>query len=196
MKFKTRIELMKLRGAQIVKNFSITAPDGKVQKMGDCVVIPMQYNDMIRHAQDGSVSYAPYINARCWEARSKFIQACLSRHAGEADYIAPTHTIDVTYSKDFEDYIRSVYRARLQKEKPELQGDALEREVTIAIRVSLGTLTPIGEEARQQYGGQAVSMAAPAESVQQNPDGSFAGAPMMAPPSAPGEAGFTDDLPF
>lgn len=192
MKFKTSIDLMKLRGAQIVKNFSIKKADGNTQNLGDCIVIPLQYNDMIRKAQDGTCSYAPYINARCWEARPKFVQSCLSRHAGEADYIAPTHTIDVNHSKDFEEYIRSVYRARIQKEKPELSGDDLEREVSIAIRVTLGTLTPIGEEARQQYAGQAVAAAAPAEAVAPNPDGSFA-APMMAPP---GEMAPTDDLPF
>ena len=197
MKFKTSIDLMKLRGAQIVKNFSITGSDGKTRQMGDCVVIPMQYNDMIRKNPDGTASYAPYVNARCWEARPKFVQSCLARHAGEADYIAPTHTVDVNYSKDFEDYIRAIYRQRLQQEKPELQGEDLEREVAIAIRVTLGTLTPIGEEARQQYGGQAVAAAAPAQAVAQMPDGSFA-APMMAPPAAgaPGEVGVIDDLPF
>lgn len=195
MKFKTSIDLMKLRGAQVVKNFSTLKSDGKTQYLGDCIVIPMQYNDMIRKSQDGACTYSTYINARCWEARPKFVQSCLSRHAGDADYIAPTHTIDVTYSKEFDEYIRGVYRSRLKKEKPELTGDDLEREVGIAIRVSLGTLTPIGEEARQLYAGQAVAAAAPAEAVSINPDGSFAApAPIMPPPV--GEMAVDDDLPF
>lgn len=194
MKFKTSIDLMKLRGAKIVKNFSISNSDGTTSSMGDCIVIPMQYNDMIRRAQDGTASYAPYINARCWEAHPKFVQSCLTRHAGEADYIAPTHTLDVNYSSDFDTYIRSIYRARIKAQKPDIADADLDREVSIAIRVSLGTLTPIGEEARSMYAGQAVAAAAAAEAVQQQPDGSFA-APVMAPPAGEVSAA-PDDLPF
>lgn len=130
MRYKGSINLLALKGAQVL---NVTMPDQTVKA---CIVIPAAYNDM--QAEDGSVN--PYVNFVAWEASQKFVDACKQRHAGQEGYVAPCHTIDQSYSQGFREKAEAAAKARIQREKPGLSEDELKREVSIATRISLGTL--------------------------------------------------------
>lgn len=177
MKFRGSINLMSLKGAQVL---NVTMPNGKQQA---CVVIPAAFNDMVN--KEGNVT--PYLNLVAWEAGQKFIEACNQRHAGEDGYVAPSHTVDLSYGQEFRNRAEEAARKRLLAENPSLASneDELKREITKATRVTLGTLTPM--EQRQQ--GYAVQGVAAASAVQQ-------GAGTSVQPQAGMAAMPEDDLPF
>lgn len=179
MKFRGSINLMALKGAQVL---NVTMPNGKQQA---CVVIPAAYNDMIN--KDGNV--APYLNLVAWEAGQKFIDACNSRHAGEEGYVAPSHTVDLSYGQEFRQRAEEAAKKRLLAENPALENNAdeLKREITKATRVQLGTLTPM-EQRQQGYAAQGAAVAAeiPQAALPSNPSVPAGMAPMPE----------NEDLPF
>lgn len=175
MRFKGSINLMALKGAQVL---NVTMPNGKQQA---CVVIPAAYNDMIN--KEGNV--APYLNFVAWEAGPKFVESCQQRHVGEEGYVAPSHTVELSMTKDFRQRAEDAAKNRIMAENPQLSTDDLNREISKAVRVNLGTLTPL-EQRQQGYAAQGAAVAA--EMPQ---------AAMPSNTAQPGQAPMpNDDLPF
>lgn len=146
MKFKESLNLMNLKGAQIL---NVTSPDGK--NLGSCICIPAAYNDMLRTKEDGSVVVAPYLNIRAWEARKEYVDACVRNHAGDDKYVPPTHILQLSFSQEFEKKAVAAAAKRLRAEHPDWSDDDVNRQAGYACRINLGDMTPIGEDAQRIY---------------------------------------------
>lgn len=148
------INLKKLPGAQILK---VTMPDGKVM---DCVVIPAAYNDMVRE-KDGVRQVSPYLNVMAWEAHQNYIAKCVENHRGEDGYTPPTHTLELSMSKDFRERALEAARRRLTAANPGITAEELERQAKAAVRVGVGDMTEIRRDSQPSYQVAGAAVAAP-----------------------------------
>lgn len=177
MNFKIGTNLMKLPGAQIL---NITSSDGK--NLGPCIVIPAKFNDMLRTKEDGTVEVAPYLNLRAWSANQSYVNACTRNHAGEQNYVPPTHTLNVQYSQDFVKLAEASAAKRLRKENPQISEEELLKQAKYACNITLGDMTPIGQVVQPSYAVSGNSAVASAPDAQMEPQS--------------GEANPEEDLPF
>lgn len=150
---KISINLRKLPGAQILK---VTMPDGKAM---DCVVIPAAYNDMIRE-KDGQRQVSPFLNVMAWEAHQNYIAKCVENHRGEDNYTPPTHTLELSMSKDFRERALDAARKRISASNPGIAAEDLERQAKAAVRVGIGDMTELRRDAQPSYQVQGSAVAA------------------------------------
>lgn len=186
MNFKIDANLMKIPGAQIL---NIKLADGK--DLGQCIVIPAKYNDMLRTKDDGTVEVAPYLNLRAWSAGASYVQACARNHAGEQGYVPPTHTVQVSYREEFQKRAEAAAAARIRRDNPSMSEEDVAKQARYACNIRIADMTPIGQEA-QTYAVQqaAVAVAAAPQDQYAQP------APQVAADTAPQGELPCDDLPF
>lgn len=150
---KISINLRKLPGAQILK---VTMPDGKVMSG---VFIPAAYNDMIRE-KDGVTAVSPYLNVMAWEAHQNYIAKCVENHRGEDNYTPPTHTLELSLSKDFRERALASARKRILASNPGIVAEELEKQVKAAVRIGIGDMTEIKRDTQPSYQVQGSAVAA------------------------------------
>ena len=138
------INLRKLPGAQILK---VTMPDGKVMSG---VFIPAAYNDMLRE-KDGVTAVSPFINIMAWEAHQNYIAKCVENHRGEDNYTPPTHTLELSLSKDFRERALDAARKRIAASTPGIAPDELEKQAKAAVRIGIGDMTEIKRDTQPSY---------------------------------------------
>lgn len=191
MEFTASINLMRFKGAQCL---DVTLADGK--KLSG-IFIPAAYNDMVRNnKQSGAKEIVPYVNVRARVAKKGFVDACLRNHAGEDNYRVPSHTLDVSFSKDFRERAIASASKRIAAERaaanqPALSDADLLAEAKHAVYITLGTMTPV--DAPEPGGYQATASATATPSAQQ-----YMAPAQPAVPSSASEAPTLaeDDLPF
>lgn len=178
MNYKGSIDLLKLNGATLA---SIEVAPGVVK---NCVVVPVEWNDIQVPANAEGKPTGAYMNIREWETGDAFRKACVERNADKPDYVAPSHQLEVSYSEDFRKAAIAAAVKRLKADASFMAAnpseEAIEKEAKYSVsnKARLGHITPMQPKPQQQYQG-----AAPAAT---------AGA--YTPPAE--AAGPVDDLPF
>ena len=171
MDFSGKINLLGFKGAKLMTNL-----DERYPKM-PYICIPVNWND-IELSSDGKYANA---GVRMQETSEKYRQSCIQRRQMSGDsmegYFPPSHTVDVSFSKDFRDKAMEAARKRIVSEHPEWQtnedmqkpefNQELKNAIYDAVRIRLGSLyarirqqpqqpaasQPMGQQAQgaQQY---------------------------------------------
>lgn len=182
MNYRGSFNLLNLKGAQIL---NVTLPNGRTEP---CIVVPAAYNDMIRPRKDGNgMEVLPYVNFRAFPPHPNYIAACQRNHAGEANFVLPSHTMKISFTEEFRKRASAAAEQRIRKENPTISDADLQKQVSAAVNISLGDLTPI----EQQPKGYTPSGTAAA--VASDPSQFVTPAPATDPVT--GEVP-SDDLPF
>lgn len=157
MNNKASIDLMSLVGAQVQS----AVINGKTV---NAIVIPVAWNDIsVTQDTNGNPNHA-YLNLREWQTNDKFRQACEANHQGEEDYVAPSHTIAVSYREEFE-------KAAIASAVKRLKGDATfmaknpteddiqaQARIDVRNRQRIGYVTPLKRTEPAAYAGTAPAM--------------------------------------
>lgn len=159
MNQKSSIDLLGLVGAQVKSDVI----NGKPVNL---IVIPVAWNDISVTVDTNGTPNHAYLNMREWETNEKFRKACEANHAGEEDYIAPSHQISVSYSEEFE-------KAAIASAEKRLRADAtfmaknptdedIKREARYAVsnKARIGYVTPLKRREPTAYQGVAPAMQA------------------------------------
>ncbi len=143
MNFRGSINLLNLKGAQIL---NVTLPNGRTEP---CIVVPAAYNDMIRPRKDGNgMEIIPYVNFRAFPPHPNYIAACQRNHAGEENYVLPSHSMKVSFTEDFRNRASAAAERRIRKENPTITDADLQKQVAAAVNISLGDLIPVETQQR------------------------------------------------
>lgn len=144
MNFSGNLNLLALKGAKVFSGL-----DQKHPQM-NFVCIPVGYNDIVLSADGKRADVGVYMA----ETSDKYRQACIQRRqmSGEdmTDYNPPSHTVEVSFSREFRERAMEAARKRIVGEHPEWQTNEdlqkpefnrdLKNAMYDAVRVRLGSL--------------------------------------------------------
>lgn len=154
MNHRSNIDLLALIGAELVSV-------NKNGKKMNCVVVPVDWNCISVTANKDGIPNHAYLNMVEWETSDKFREACESRHSDEPDYIAPSHQISVSYTKEFSDAANKKAEETLRKdgvymaENPSDDEVRKKAEYQVRNRARIGYVTPIKRKEPAAYTGTA-----------------------------------------
>jgi hypothetical protein len=179
MNSKSSIDYLKLQGAQVMS----VEINGKPM---NCVVIPVAYNGITVTAdKDTGLPNAAYQNLREWETSQKYKDACMANNTDKPDYIAPSHSIDVSYPEALEASYKKRYEVLVREDATFMASNPSEEDIKKEAsnryrrQLRIGTVTPLKRAEPQPFTGQAQAAASTGAWV---------------PP--PAEVNPDDDLPF
>lgn len=145
------LDLLKLKGAQLVP----ATMNGHTE---NCVLIPVRYNDIfVGVGREGKPDCAK-LSLNAWVARPEYVSACKANHMDDANYIAPTHTVEVRYGQKFEEAARTSAYNRLKADpaNADKTEDELQKLARIAVneakRIS-AVMTPMVRKEQPAYTG-------------------------------------------
>jgi hypothetical protein len=155
MNSKSSIDYLKLQGAQVMS----VEINGRPM---NCVVIPVAYNGITVTAdKDTGLPNAAYQNLREWETSQKYKDACMANNTDKPDYIAPSHSIDVSYPEALETAYKKRYEELVRKDEKFMATnpteDAIKDEAKNRYRrqLRIGTVTPLKRAEPQPFMGAA-----------------------------------------
>ena len=179
MNGKSSFDYLKLQGAQVM---SVEISGKKM----NCVVIPVDYNGITVTADKTTgLPNAAFQNCREWETSQKFKDACIANNTDKEDYIAPSHSIEVSYPEKLETAYKKRHEELVRKDEKFMATnpteDAIKQEANNRYRrqLRIGYVTPLKKAEPQPFTGAAQAA---------NSTGAW------VPP--PAEANPGDDLPF
>lgn len=92
--FSLTADLLKFIGAEVCSlNFK--------GKMRNCVIIPVDWNDIDVKVNDQNKPVAAPVYLRGWEAKEAYIKACKEKNSDNKDYVAPSHLLEMNWREDF-----------------------------------------------------------------------------------------------
>ena len=118
----TSIDMLKLKGARIL---SIEI-DGKPM---NCMVYPLSWNDQKVLVDEAGVPTHCYFDMMQWETNENFRKACLERNADRENYVAPSHEVQVSYSKDFREAACKAAEKRLRADAAFMANNPSEEDI-------------------------------------------------------------------
>lgn len=179
--FRETINLLRFVGAQLL---SVNV-DGK---MKNCVVIPVDYNDIFVTMNDKNEPVGASTELRGWGTNEKFRQACIEQNADKEGYLPPSHQVQVSYGENFKKLAIAAAEKRLRADEKfmakGLTDEEIKKEAEYSVnnKSRIGFAFPLKKKEAAEFTGQAQQAAA----------GAFV-------PPAPGQDGHVspeDDLPF
>lgn len=159
MNQKSSIDLLDLVGAQIKSDVINGKPV-------NYVVIPVAWNCIgVTTDSNGNPNHA-FLNMKEWETSEKFRKACEANHAGEEDYIAPSHQISVSYTEEFEKAAIAAAEKRLRADATFMAKNPTDEDIkrearyAVANKARIGYVTPMKRREPTEYQGVAPAMQA------------------------------------
>lgn len=70
-------------------------------KMRNCIIIPVDWNDIKVVVDDKNKPISAPFYGRNWEVNKAYIEACMRKHDGDPNYKAPSHTMNLVWSEEF-----------------------------------------------------------------------------------------------
>lgn len=157
MNGKSSFDYLKLQGAQVLS----LEINGK--KM-NCVVIPVDYNGIsVTADKTTGQPNAAFQNLREWETSQKFKDACIANNTDKPDYIAPSHSIEVSYPEKLEEAYKKRHEELVRKDEKFMATspteEAIKQEANNRYRrqLRIGYVTPLKKAEPQPFMGAAQS---------------------------------------
>ena len=195
MNFSGNLNLLQMKGAKVFSGLDPQRPQLNF------VCIPVAYNDIELSADGERADVGVYVA----ETSDKYRQACIQRRQMNGDdmtdYNPPSHTVEVSLSREFRERAMEAARKRIVAEhkewqaNPDMQNPEYNRDLKNAmydaVRIRLGSLY-----ARMRQQPSAMQTAAPAAAGQPTAWAPPAVDPLTGQAQQPAYDPTEDDLPF
>lgn len=145
-------------------------------KVRNCIIIPVEWNDIKVQVDDKNKPVAAPVYGRSWEASEKYIKACMDNHQGDSNYTAPSHTMNLVWSEEFMDKaVESAFkRMRADAKNASISDEDLKKQALYEVRnmQRIGSMKILAKREQPTLQGTAAPLnAAPQEFSQEvNPD--------------------------
>lgn len=145
-------------------------------KVRNCVIIPVDWNDLEVKVNDQNKPVAVPVYGRCWEAKEAYIKACKEKNADNPDFVAPSHTMEVNWREDFMNKAVDAAFARI-KADPQNAGvsdEDLKKKALYEVRAKLrvGSMKVLAKREQPTLQGNATPIQAAPQEFSQEVDGS------------------------
>lgn len=152
--------------------------EGKVR---NCVIIPVDWNDLEVKVNDQNKPVAVPFYGRAWEVKEAYLKACMEKNAGDPNFIAPSHTVELNWREDFMNKAvdAAFKRMKVDSQSTGVTDEDLKKKALYEVRnrLRLGTMKVLAKREQPTLQGPAVPL-------------------QSAPQEFSPEVNGSDDLPF